>query len=478
MGVNHLWRLIKPAEQIAELTGKSLAVDVSIWIHQLADLKEYQLVLTATKRIIKIAHFGIKPIFVFDGETPAQKMKEIRRRREKKARKELQAETKTKSNDKLNFENKTKINKEKLRKIKRKSEIWDEQYEEVIECEANNKLKTKSAKLRRLLELREKRGESLGFDTSGLNEFSLSQLANLKKRNAITALIKEITMENEIKRRNITEEKKLTRNEQEIADEIEELTREFNRQKEKEDSWDEEIEIPKTYEEINRNKNNCDKKYIKINKYSENNRTDDESDEEISKIMDNINKMRETACRRVIPDGKITEITNKIKEIVSMLGFSCVDSPYEADSQCAKLCRDGLVDGVISEDSDILLYAVPVYKNFFRRNKEIGLYTPEGIASLIGWCQVDLIKLSWLLGSDYTSGIHGIGPARAVKMLEDVNNDDIKELCLIYTKPVGHSFAGFVKEKVSKSRIRNYLESSGLRDDKVDEIMFYVSSVL
>ena len=31
-------------------------------------------------------------------------------------------------------------------------------------------------------------------------------------------------------------------------------------------------------------------------------------------------------------------------------------APYEADSQLAKLCHDGIADAVVTEDSDLLVY--------------------------------------------------------------------------------------------------------------------------
>lgn len=36
-----------------------------------------------------------------------------------------------------------------------------------------------------------------------------------------------------------------------------------------------------------------------------------------------------------------------------------VVAPYEADSQLVKLCLDGVIHGVITEDSDLLLFGCP-----------------------------------------------------------------------------------------------------------------------
>ena len=38
------------------------------------------------------------------------------------------------------------------------------------------------------------------------------------------------------------------------------------------------------------------------------------------------------------------------------MGFQVIISPYEADAQLAFLSREGVVDGILSEDSDLLVF--------------------------------------------------------------------------------------------------------------------------
>eukprot|EP00970_Alexandrium_tamarense_P003106 scaffold465_cov149-Alexandrium_tamarense.AAC.3 len=42
----------------------------------------------------------------------------------------------------------------------------------------------------------------------------------------------------------------------------------------------------------------------------------------------------------------------------------CVFSPYEADAQLAKLCADGYCHGVVTEDSDVLVYSAACRRPF------------------------------------------------------------------------------------------------------------------
>lgn len=92
MGVKGLWKLVEPVGRtvsLETLEGKVLAVDMSIWLTQFVKAMrddEGKLVKNAhligtVRRILKLMHFRIRPVFVFDGETPALKLQTMRRRR-------------------------------------------------------------------------------------------------------------------------------------------------------------------------------------------------------------------------------------------------------------------------------------------------------------------------------------------------------------------------------------------------------------
>lgn len=58
-------------------------------------------------------------------------------------------------------------------------------------------------------------------------------------------------------------------------------------------------------------------------------------------------------------------ILKHCEEMLTYLGVTCVQGPGEAEAFCSHLNRAGLVDGVISQDSDCFAYgARRVYRNF------------------------------------------------------------------------------------------------------------------
>ena len=98
-------------------------------------------------------------------------------------------------------------------------------------------------------------------------------------------------------------------------------------------------------------------------------------------------------------------------------------SPMEAESECAFLNEIGLVDGVITNDSDVFLFGGQnVYRNMFKQDKQIENYS---IADIQQKCNLDrskLISLSQLLGCDYCDGIVGIGPTIANEIIQNFSN--------------------------------------------------------
>ena len=100
------------------------------------------------------------------------------------------------------------------------------------------------------------------------------------------------------------------------------------------------------------------------------------------------------------------------------MGIPYVNAPFEAESQCAYLELMGLVDGVITEDSDALLFgSKKVYRNIFEKNKFVEMYDANIIQKDMGLNRRDLIKMAMFMGSDYTKGVKGIAAVNATEII-------------------------------------------------------------
>ena len=95
MGVKSLWQLLERCGQDTAadaLWGKVLAVDISMWLHQIVkgmrtrdggplENAHIQGLIT---RLCFLLHHNIRPVFVFDGPAPALKQRTMAQRREKR----------------------------------------------------------------------------------------------------------------------------------------------------------------------------------------------------------------------------------------------------------------------------------------------------------------------------------------------------------------------------------------------------------
>ncbi|RPB13623.1 PIN domain-like protein [Morchella conica CCBAS932] len=100
------------------------------------------------------------------------------------------------------------------------------------------------------------------------------------------------------------------------------------------------------------------------------------------------------------------------------LGVQYVVAPYEADAQLYYLEKIGVIDGVISEDSDLLVFGVrllvtkmdrfgdcvEVNRADFTKNRDI---------TLAGWTDAEFRMMAILSGCDYLPSIRGIGLKKA-----------------------------------------------------------------
>ncbi|XP_053157218.1 exonuclease 1 isoform X2 [Hemicordylus capensis] len=110
-------------------------------------------------------------------------------------------------------------------------------------------------------------------------------------------------------------------------------------------------------------------------------------------------------------------------------GIDCIVAPYEADAQLAYLNKIGIVQAIITEDSDLLAFGCK--KVFLKIDKfGNGLEIDQarlGMCKQLGdvFTEEKFRYMCILSGCDYLPSIHGIGLAKACKLLKIANNPDI-----------------------------------------------------
>lgn len=119
-------------------------------------------------------------------------------------------------------------------------------------------------------------------------------------------------------------------------------------------------------------------------------------------------------------------------------GVDCLVAPYEADAQLAYLNKAGIVQAVITEDSDLLAFGckkVILKMDQFGNGLEVD-QARLGMCKQLGdvFTEEKFRYMCILSGCDYLSSLRGIGLAKACKLLRLANNPDILKV----VRKIGH----------------------------------------
>jgi DNA excision repair protein ERCC-5 len=121
---------------------------------------------------------------------------------------------------------------------------------------------------------------------------------------------------------------------------------------------------------------------------------------------------------------EVTQIMiNECQQLLRLFGLPYITAPMEAEAQCAELVTLGLVDGIVTDDSDTFLFGgTRVYKNMFNQSKFVECYLSSDFEKEYALHRRKLISFAHLLGSDYTEGIPGIGPVKALEIITEFSS--------------------------------------------------------
>ncbi|KAI5640699.1 XPG i-region domain-containing protein [Phthorimaea operculella] len=172
----------------------------------------------------------------------------------------------------------------------------------------------------------------------------------------------------------------------------------------------------------------------------------------------------------------ITEqMTKEAQELLQIFGIPYIVAPMEAEAQCAFLESVNLTDGTITDDSDIWLFGGrTVYKNFFNQKKHVLQFLAERIERSFNLTREQLVLLALLVGSDYTTGVSGVGPVTALEILasfpfnkKQVSNETSKQAR--YAKIIAglEDFKKWVKtgKRTDNTTLKKKLKNVDLNDD-------------
>lgn len=112
-------------------------------------------------------------------------------------------------------------------------------------------------------------------------------------------------------------------------------------------------------------------------------------------------------------------ILETTQELFTILDIPYGTAPRAAEAQTAVMAQQGVVDYVISEDYDSMLFGAPRTVRKFTGSGELEVLDLEKTLSTHGITHEELVEIAILCGTDYNDGVDGIGPATAKKLVSE-----------------------------------------------------------
>ncbi|MBW6469844.1 MAG: flap endonuclease-1 [Methanosarcinaceae archaeon] len=129
------------------------------------------------------------------------------------------------------------------------------------------------------------------------------------------------------------------------------------------------------------------------------------------------------------------DIVNDAKHLLELMGIPYVQAPSEGEAQAAYMVQKGDADLVGSQDYDAMLFGAPdVVRNLTitgkRKVPRKNIYVdvkPEVVnldesLRALGVDRSQLIDIAICVGTDFNTGLEGIGPKKAIKLIKEHGN--------------------------------------------------------
>jgi len=148
-------------------------------------------------------------------------------------------------------------------------------------------------------------------------------------------------------------------------------------------------------------------------------------DDEIKDLFEKSNDELEKECEKI--NKKIIHVTTyhieSSKKLFDLFGIKYIHAPCEAESLISMLSRNNIVDGCVSEDTDILANGGYLFlRNFNADKNSVDEYCLQGILDSLNLSYDQFIDMCILCGCDYTEKIIGLGPITSYKLINKYDN--------------------------------------------------------
>ncbi|XP_016897578.2 probable flap endonuclease 1 homolog, partial [Cynoglossus semilaevis] len=120
----------------------------------------------------------------------------------------------------------------------------------------------------------------------------------------------------------------------------------------------------------------------------------------------------------------VSSQTKDYLHLLKLLGVPVIQAPGDAEALCAKLVMDRIVDAAASEDMDTLPFGASTLIRQLKAKKDSDVveYSLPKVLEKLQITHKEFVDLCILLGCDYCDKITGLGPKRALTLIQKHRN--------------------------------------------------------
>lgn len=151
-----------------------------------------------------------------------------------------------------------------------------------------------------------------------------------------------------------------------------------------------------------------------------------------------------------------SEMIEDCKSLLNLMNIPYIQSVEEADSQLAWLSKEKFIEYIISNDFDIVVFGGNNLLPFFKsKNSNFMVVDIEKVKSKLNLTQEDLVKISIVLGNDYTKSIYTGDMKDLIKSMKrlDMDNYQNKKIVDYYLNPRVDRF-----QNISHSETNSFID--------------------
>lgn len=139
--------------------------------------------------------------------------------------------------------------------------------------------------------------------------------------------------------------------------------------------------------------------------------------EDIKDNMDLLEKKLTTLKKQSLSIRK--EHIDLLKKVLDCFGVPVLQADGEAEALCSYLAVRGMVDGVLTEDTDVMVYGTPVFlSKFDSRTASCQMIEHPEILEALEFTKKQFVEFCIMCGTDYNERIPKVGPKTAFKLLK------------------------------------------------------------